>query len=509
MDRWKMVGTADDAAKGGWLTGLRNGPLPVSVLAVAAVGIALGIRLLLDPILGERQLFIFFLPAIVVGALWGGFWPGMLAVILSLVLSAIFIAPDTWMLTAEVANQCTFLIVGTAVAWLGERLRRARNESRARQDDLVSREAHLQSILDTVPDAMVVIDEAGAMHSFSKAAERLFGYTAAEVIGRNVKMLMPSPYREAHDGYMTRYLTTGERRIIGIGRVVVGERKDGSTFPMELAVGEMRSRSRRYFTGFIRDLSERQVTEARLQELQTELVHMSRLTAMGEMASTLAHELNQPLSAIANYMKGSRRLLETATDDRSQKIRDAIDKAGAQALRAGDIIRRLRDFVVRGEGERRVESIAKLVEEASALALVGAKELGVRVRFQFDPGADLVLADRVQIQQVLLNLMRNAVEAMEGSDRRELVLATVAHEDGMVEVSVADTGHGMAPEVTEQLFRPFVTTKRHGMGVGLSISRSIIDAHGGRIWAEPNLGGGTVFRFTLRVVDSEEMIDAG
>jgi two-component system sensor kinase FixL len=373
----------------------------------------------------------------------------------------------------------------------------------------VSREAHLQSILDTVPDAMVVIDEAGVMHSFSKAAERLFDYTAADVIGRNVKMLMPSPYRDAHDGYIARYLATGERRIIGIGRVVVGERKDGSTFPMELAVGEMRSGSRRYFTGFIRDLSERQVTEARLQELQTELVHMSRLTAMGEMASTLAHELNQPLSAIANYMKGSRRLLEAATDDRSQKIRDAIDKAGAQALRAGDIIRRLRDFVARGETERQVESIAKLVEEASALALVGAKEVGVRVRFQFDPGADLVLADRVQIQQVLLNLMRNAVEAMAGSDRRELVLATVAHEGGTVEVSVADTGHGMAPEVTEQLFRPFVTTKAHGMGVGLSISRSIIDAHGGRIWAEPNPGGGTVFRFTLRVVDSEEMIDAG
>jgi two-component system sensor kinase FixL len=465
--------------------------------------------LLLDPILGDSQLFIFFMPAVVVGALWGGFWPGMLAVVLSLVVSAIFIAPDTWARTAELVNQGAFLVVGIAVAWLGDRLRRAGNESRIRQDDLVSREAHLQSILDTVPDAMVVIDEAGVMHSFSKAAERLFDYAAADVIGSNVKMLMPSPYREAHDGYLTRYLTTGERRIIGIGRVVVGERKDGSTFPMELAVGEMRSSSRRYFTGFIRDLSERQVTEARLQELQTELVHMSRLTAMGEMAQTLAHELNQPLSAIANYMKGSRRLLETATDDRSQKIRDAIDKAGAQALRAGDIIRRLRDFVARGETERQVESIAKLVEEASALALVGAKELGVRVRFQFDPGADLVLADRVQIQQVLLNLMRNAVEAMEGSDRRELVLATVAHGDGTVEVSVADTGHGMAPEVTEQLFKPFVTTKRHGMGVGLSISRSIIDAHGGRIWAEPNPGGGTVFRFTLRVVDSEVMINAG
>jgi two-component system sensor kinase FixL len=492
-----------------WLDGFRDNKVAVCALTVAAVAVALSVRLLLDPILGDLQFFIFFMPAVMVGALWGGFWPGMFAVVLSLASSAIFIAPETWSRTAELVNQGAFLLVGIAVAWLGEQLRRAGIESRKRQDSLVYREAHLQSILDTVPDAMVVIDENGLMQSFSKAAERLFGYTSADVIGRNVKMLMPAPYREAHDGYVTRYLKTGERRIIGIGRVVVGERKDGSTFPMELAVGEMRSRSGRFFTGFIRDLSERQVTEARLQELQTELVHMSRLTAMGEMASTLAHELNQPLSAIANYMKGSRRLLDPATDDRSQKIRDAIDKAGAQALRAGDIIRRLRDFVARGEGERRVENISKLVEEASALALVGAKELGVRVRFQFDPDADLVLADRVQIQQVILNLMRNAVEAMEQAERRELLLATVAHDDGTVEVSVADTGHGMAPEVTEQLFRPFVTTKRHGMGVGLSISRSIIDAHGGRIWAEPNPGGGTVFRFTLRVVDSEEMIDAG
>jgi two-component system sensor kinase FixL len=173
-------------------------------------------------------------------------------------------------------------------------------------------------------------------------------------------------------------MQTGERRIIGIGRVVVAERKDGSTFPIELAVGEMRSGNQRFFTGFIRDLSERQQTEARLQELQSELVHISRLTAMGEMASALAHELNQPLSAIANYLKGSKRLLEASTDERSGMLRDALDKAGDQALRAGDIIRRLREFVARGESERRVESVSKLTEEASALALVGAKELGVR-----------------------------------------------------------------------------------------------------------------------------------
>jgi two-component system sensor kinase FixL len=258
---------------------------------------------------------------------------------------------------------------------------------------------------------MVVIDTHGMMQSFSAAATHLFGYRSDDVIGKNVSMLMPSPYRERHDGYLERYLRTGERRIIGIGRVVVGERKDGSTFPMELSVGEMKSEKDRFFTGFIRDLSERQKTESRLQELQSELVHISRLTAMGEMASTLAHELNQPLSAISNYLKGSRRLIETQTDERSAMIRDALDKAAEQALRAGQIIRRLRDFVARGESEHRVENITKLVEEASALALVGAKDQAIRVRFRFDSLEGLALADKIQIQQVLLNLMRNAVEA--------------------------------------------------------------------------------------------------
>ena len=288
-------------------------------------------------------------------------------------------------------------------------------------------------------------------------------------------MLMPSPYRENHDGYLERYLTTGERRIIGIGRVVVGERKDGSTFPMELAVGEMKSSNQRFFTGFIRDLTERQKTEARLQELQSELVHISRLTAMGEMASTLAHELNQPLSAIANYMKGSRRLLEGKEDERSVMMRDAVDKAADQALRAGQIIRRLRDFVARGESEHRVESVKKLVEEASALALVGVKDQGIRVRFQLDPDADLVLADKVQIQQVLLNLIRNAIEAMEAVQKRELVVSTAATQDDMVTIAVADTGSGISPEVAAHLFQPFITSKRQGMGVGLSISRTIVE----------------------------------
>jgi two-component system sensor kinase FixL len=493
-------------APGRWLLTWQN--LVLHGVAVAAVALALVIRALLEPVLEDQAPYLFFVPALLVAAGVGGFGPGVLATVLSLILCLFFIADFPALSLSELVNAGFFVTIGLGMAWGGEQLQRNRLRAAASTRSALAREAHLQSILDTVPDAMIVIDEHGIVQSFSAAAERLFGYRAAEMLGKNVKLLMPSPYREGHDGYLERYLMTGEKRIIGVGRVVVGERRDKSTFPMELSVGEMRSSNQRFFTGFVRDLTEGQETEARLQELQSELVHISRLTSMGEMASTLAHELNQPLSAISNYLKGSRKLLESASDERSTIIRDAMGKAADQALRAGEIIRRLRDFVARGENERRVESVKKLIEEASALALVGAKDLGVRVRFVFDPTIDLVLADKVQIQQVLLNLMRNAIEAMEGSQVRELVISTRPAGDDMLAISVADTGHGIAPDVSAQLFQPFVTTKRHGMGVGLSISRTIVEGHGGQIDGEPNPAGGTVFCFTLRAVTNEEVNNA-
>jgi len=370
---------------------------------------------------------------------------------------------------------------------------------------LEAAEARLQSILQTVPDGMIIIDARGRIESLSATAERLFGYMTREVVGRNISLFMPMPHREQHDSYLERYLASGEPRIIGIGRVVAGRRKNGTTFPMHLTVGEFRFSGGRYFTGFIRDLTDQQMTEARLRELQSEVTHMSRFTALGEMASTLAHEINQPLTAIANYLKGCRRLLERMADDQAAVLRDAVDKAADQALRAGNIIRRLREFVARGESERRVESLPKLIEDAGTLALIGARENDIAVSFDLDPRADLVLADRVQIQQVLVNLIRNAIDVLsEGGPRRELGITTRTLGNNMVEVSVADTGSGIAPQVMTQLFQPFVTTKSKGMGLGLSICRTIVEAHGGKISANPRAGGGTIFRFTLRVAKREE-----
>ncbi len=381
----------------------------------------------------------------------------------------------------------------------------ARDVTQRKRSDAELREhsRHLQSILDTVPDGMVVIDGRGTVRLFSSAAERIFGYRADEVRGRNVKLLMPSPYREAHDGYLARYHATGERHIIGVGRVVVGRRKDGTTFPMELAVGEVREGDEHLFTGFVRDLTERQRTERRVQELQQELAHVSRLTEMGQMASGLAHEINQPLAASANYLQAARRLLAKGDEPSAERATTALDNVAAQLDRTTEIVRRLRAFVRKSEFQPRAEDIAKVMQEASALALIGASERGVRVNLSEPAGLPLVRIDKVQIQQVMVNLIRNAIEAMEASPRRELTIEIDAAGDGMIAVSVIDTGPGLAPAVAERLFLPFVTTKPQGMGVGLSICRAIVEAHGGQIVAGPNPSGGTIFRFTVPVDGGE------
>ncbi len=467
------------------------------IAAAVGVGVMLMPAWGLHPWLGDRGAFLIFIPAVLCAAGLGGLGPGLLATALSLVFGLLLAGGDA-IGYPKMLEAAIFAVVGAGIAWFGEELRRTRIRDREHAADLRARETHLRSILDTVPDATVVIDDKGIIQSFSAAAERLFGHKESVVIGKNVSMLMPLPYREEHDRYISRYLTTGEKRIIGIDRVVTGQRQDGSTFPMKLAVGEMQSSKGRFFTGFIRDLTERQETEHQLQELETELARLSRLTAMGEMASTLAHEINQPLSAITNYLQGCSRLLESIKHPNVPKIRDALAETTKQTLRAGNIIRQLRAFVARGETEKRPENISKLVEEASALALVGAKDDGVKTLFRFESHTETVLVDKIQIQQVVLNLMRNAIEAMQDCNRKELLVTTRSVDGDMIEVGVADTGPGLSKEIADRLFQPFVTTKPSGMGVGLSISKRIIEAHGGAMWAEPNPGGGTAFCFTLQ-----------
>lgn len=385
-----------------------------------------------------------------------------------------------------------------------DQLSAANQQLSASQDGLRSREAHLQAILATVPDAMVIIGEDGIIQSFSAAAQRLFGWAVQEAAGRNVSILMPPPYRQEHDGYLRRYLTTGERRIIGTGRVVVGQRKDGSTFPMELSVGEVSLEGNRQFVGFVRHLTERQEGERLLHEMQSELLHVSRLGTMGEMAGALAHELNQPLAAMTNYLQGSRRLLEGNPDKHASLLTSALEKAAERSLRAGQIIKRLREFVSRGETEKKIESLKKMIEDANALALVAAGDRSLQVNIHLDPAIDTVLVDRIQIQQVLLNLLRNAIEAMRKAPRRELLVSTRLTADGMVMVSVADSGPGISPEIASKLFQPFVTTKTQGMGIGLSLCQTIVESHGGQINAEANSAGGTIFRFTIQAAMESE-----
>jgi two-component system, LuxR family, sensor kinase FixL len=361
-----------------------------------------------------------------------------------------------------------------------------------------SSETHLRSILATVPDAMIVIDDHGSIISFSAAAEKMFGYAEGDVIGENVSMLMPSPDRERHDVYLEHYRKTGERKIIGIGRLTTARHRDGYTFPIELAIGEAWIGEQRIFTGFIHDISERRQTELRLRDLQAELAHVGRVSEIASFASSLAHELNQPLTAIANYCEAACDLVPDASGNESlMMLREALGEAAREALRAGQIVQRLREFVRHGESIRAPESVGRIVTEASALALIGSREHGIEVQVQLDPDADDVFVDRIQIQQVLTNLIRNAVDAMIESELRMLTIRARGGPEQLVTVTVQDTGCGISDAFASQLFQPFVTSKKSGMGIGLSVCRTIIEAHEGRIWFEPNEGGGTIFRFTL------------
>ena len=491
-------------------------------------------------------------------------------------------------------------------------------------------ELEFRSLLDAAVDAIIVIDHRGTIEQFSLSAERIFGYRAAEVLGRNVDVLMAEPYRSEHDRYMERYQRTQEARIIGIGREVRARRKDGTIFPCELAVGQVAEVHPPRFIGFIRDITlrkqaderlrrseaelrlaqelanlgnyvvhldhsepdyyspqlhrilgvaamddtvplptllrlwvhpsdreklddaleelqagegtvdveyrivradgatrylhhiaqlardargtplrhvgtvhdvtDRRQTEDEARQLQERLTHFSRLSTMGEMAAGLAHEINQPLSAIAMYAQACQRFMRSPTRDDADVL-ESLEQINAQALRAGEVIRRLRNFVKNREVKREPVDCNRLLEELRTLADTDARLHNVRLRIEDEPRLPTAYADPIQLQQVVLNLVRNAIDAMADvpESQREIVLSAHRLGDSEIEIVVADHGTGLAPDATEHLFNPFFTTKSGGTGLGLAISRSIVRAHGGRLWHTPNERSGARFHFTLPV----------
>ena len=371
------------------------------------------------------------------------------------------------------------------------------------QNDLAGREAHLRSILDTVPEAMVVINEVGIISSFSAAAERLFGYSSEEVCGRNVKMLMPSPDREAHDGYLTRYLTTGERRIIGYGRVVTGQRKDGSVFPMELAVGEANTNGKRIFTGFIRDLTSRHKIEEELRQSQ-------KMEAVGQLTGGLAHDFNNLLTVIS----GNLEMIENKLADEKLLVllREAQDAADDGAKLTGQLLA----FGRRQPLNPKLVDIGQLVTSFSDLL---RRTLGEMIEFRtvVTGASNEAFVDASQLQNALLNLTLNARDAMPKGGKLTIEISRVkldvdyaqmyphVRTGDYVLISVTDTGMGMTPEVKEKAFEPFFTTKGVGAGTGLGLSMvyGFAKQSGGNIQLYSEPGQGTSVRIFLHAAQKD------
>lgn len=355
--------------------------------------------------------------------------------------------------------------------------------------------AFLAAIVESANDAIISKTLDGRITTWNNAAEKIFGYSAQEMIGTSVTRLFP-------EELVGEELQILEKIRMGIAiehNETVRIRKDGTPIDVSVTVSPICD-SRGMVIGAsktIRDITERKLTQARLQSLSSELSHVARVSEMGQVSAAIAHELNQPLTAVLNYTNVAKRLIASTDESAKHKAYEAVSKAGDQAVRAGQIIRRLRDFVEKRESARSLENINEITEDALALGLIGTRSADIKTTVVLSEQVSPVLVDRVQIQQVLVNLLRNAVEAMAQSPSRELTVSTGIIDENNVLVSVADTGIGISAELADRLFKPFVTTKPGGMGIGLAISRSIIEAHGGRLSLSPNPGGGTIFQFTL------------
>jgi two-component system, LuxR family, sensor kinase FixL len=375
-----------------------------------------------------------------------------------------------------------------------ERLR----ETRQPEDEAPMASAELHALLDAAVDAIVVTDERGRISAFNAAAEHLFGYDPAEVLGEAVDILMPDPHRSRHGEYMQRYLDTGEARIIGFGREVQARRANGESFPVSLSVGEAVDAHGRRFVGILRDLSGQKAAERHARSLEARLADVGRFSLMGELAAGIAHEINQPLSAIATYAQALKHMARRDPVDVDALI-EACEKIDAQARRAGQVIKDLRNFIRKQDVRTQLLDVNDVVADVLNLVEADAHAEGIRVVTEYASGLPKVPADAMQLQQVLLNLTRNSVDAMRDGLRKAKGIAICTEHDaeGNVCISVTDHGSGVSPRLGDHIFHPFVTTKREGLGVGLAISRTIVQAYKGTLSYRDNPTGGSIFVISL------------
>lgn len=370
-------------------------------------------------------------------------------------------------------------------------------DHRTSSQELYESEQRFRLLVQGVRDyAIYMLNADGQVTNWNVGAQLIKGYKADEIVGRNFSRFYTEEDRARGEPARALAIALSKGKYESEALRV---RKDGTLFWAHVVIDPIHDESGEHigFAKITRDVTARREADLALQDLQSDLAHVRRVSEISTLATSLAHELNQPLTAIANYAEGARMLLDRFPHDEAvSKLSGMLEASAAQALRAGEIVRRLREFMSRGRTAYSSENLQQLILEANALALVGTREQGIEVEIDLDPTVEQVLADRIQIQQVLVNLIRNGIDAMIASPRRRLRIGS-QREGDCVRVFVEDSGSGIDETVAARLFQPFISSKQSGMGVGLSICRTIIEAHRGKIWFEPVPKGGTIFSFTL------------
>ncbi len=373
------------------------------------------------------------------------------------------------------------------------------NELNYSRHQLLEREAKLNSILNASIEGIIVIDTTGTIVSVNAAVENIFGYTPEELISNRVIKLMPITIKKKQDYYLEKYLRIFIPKAIGQIREVEGLRKDGSLVPLDMTIAEFPLDGMHYYSGIVRDVSTRKQQELQEREHLEKLAHVTRLGLMGEMASGIAHEVNQPLSAVVNYTEVCLRLLQNENLD-IEKIGGVMKKANQQALKAGQIIHSMREFVKPRKIHRSTADINDLIYDAIGIFESDFKQNLIAMRFELTKSLPNVFIDRVQIEQVILNLIRNSIEALKELPQftqRQLSIETTLNELFYIVVRVKDNGPGLTTIQREKILTPFFTTKSSGMGMGLSISRSLVEAHQGTLHFNSKEDKGTTFYFTI------------